>query len=211
MSKNKCLALAVFAVAALLLVSCDSGQPAAPVPVPQPVQMPVAPPPPPPPPPQVVVPPATPLLPVAAAEPAQPAAKGGGGKGDGVDKPLPGKGTTGDELVGIYSCKLDADALPTGPFKLPQFGCRIYKSDSGALKLGPSSRGIAALNGDITDPTAAGFFVTGGYKFPGNDLKIKARMQLKAGTPIQYVGKGRGALNDSKDTKIAYTLTMIRK
>ncbi len=215
MSENILKALAFCALGTLFILGCDTGQPAPapqavqPAPLPQPIQpapQPVAAP---------VAPPPTPLMPVVDAEPEKPADDGarprGKGKVDGIDKPLPGKATEGDELIGNYSCKLDAKGLPLGPFKLPEYGCRIFRADDGKLRLGPTSRSIASLRGEVQSPTQAGFFVVGGYKFPGNRLDVKARMKLKPGGKVVYSGKGRGTLNKDKSNKINYTLTMTRK
>ncbi len=218
MLRNTFKSSLLFVLAAFVILGCDSGQqtefpgvmqapPAQippvqnPVPVaapPQPVAAPATPPP-------------TPLMPVAEASKTTDNTKRSKGKGDTVDKPLPGPKTPGDELVGNYSCKLNSKGLPLGPFKLPAFGCRIFKADDGGLKLGPTSRSIATLRGTIKDSTAAGFFVIGGYKFPGNNLSIKARMQRKPGGKAVYSGKGRGMLNKDKSSKIQYTLTMTRQ
>ncbi|MCP4606895.1 MAG: hypothetical protein GY847_41365 [Proteobacteria bacterium] len=214
MSTNIYKGLWLSVLAALLILGCDSGQEAIqpPAPVPPPVQQapvlqPVAAP---------VVPPPTPLVPVAAAVDAKPAGDDlrhtkRKAKADGVDKALPGEKTEGDELIGNYSCKLDSKDLPLGPFKLPALGCRIFKADDGSLKLGPTSPGIASIRGKIESPTQGGFFVTGGYKFPGNKLGIKVRMQRKPGAKAVYAGKGRGMLNKDKSTKRVYTLNMTKK
>jgi hypothetical protein len=214
-SRNIYKVLVLITLIAIPISGCNSGQPE---PAPQAVQVPqvqIAPPvqqapvvqP-------VAAPPPTPLLPLAE-EVAE--TKGSSGissklpKVDGVDVPLPGKQTEGDELIGNYACVLDAKDLPLGPFKLPALGCRIYRADDGSLNLGPTSRGIAGIRGTIQNPTEAGFFVTGGYKFPGNELGIKVRMQRKPGAQVVYSGKGRGMLNDDKNTKKDYTLTMTKK
>lgn len=208
-----------------VLAACDSGQnQGAPLNAPQaqlppvqpvqqlPVQQPIA---------QVAAPPATPLIPLSEEEGEAVATKGSKSKGttkpkvptgvDEVDIPLPGKKIEGDELIGNYGCQVDAEGLPTGPFKLPALGCRIYRAEDGTLKLGPTTKNIAAIKGNIQNPTDAGFFIVGGFKFPGNSLDIKTRMQRKPGDPVVYSGKGRGALNDGKGMKTSYTFTMTKK
>ena len=208
MSTNIIKVLALSMLVCAVVLGCNQEQPQ---PVPQAVQVPAPAPVAPPPVAQpVVAPPPTPLLPLA--EEVE-EAKGGTGKskGAGVDAPLPGKEIEGDELVGNYSCVLDAKDLPLGPFKLPALGCRIYRADDGALKLGPTSRGIAGISGTIQNPKESGFYITGGYKFPGNELSLKVRMQKKQGAGVVYSGKGRGMLNTDKDTKKDYTLTMTKK
>ncbi len=215
MSKNIWKAVMFSVLVSLLISGCDSGQqtsvpvvqPPAPQPMP-PVPQPVAVAP--------VAPPPTPLVPIAEAVEEQSANKGGRqakrkSGGDSIDKPLPGNKTGGDELVGNYSCKLNSKDLPLGPFKLPGFGCRIFRANNGDLRIGPSSPGIAAIRGKIDNPTDTGFFIAGGYQFPGNKLSIKVRMKRKAGAKPEYAGKGRGMLNKDKSTKKEYTFEMKKK
>ena len=158
-------------------------------------------------------PPATPLIPIsdepATAEPSTPRKSTGSGAGSGIDKKLPGSETSGDELIGNYSCAVDSKQLSIGPFKAPPFGCKIYRTGDGSLKISSSSEGAGSFKGNVTDQTAAGFFVTGKYEIAGNTLVIKARMAL-AGAG-KYSGKGRGRFNDDKSTQINYKLTMTRK
>lgn len=202
------LALCVFSVC--LAAGCNEPQPQ-PMPVqpPQqvaPVQPMVQ---------QPAPPPPTPLIPLAAAEPEKKAdsepgrSTGGGAGGANVDKEIKGPETSGDELLGNYTCQMDIKGLklPLG-MKLPGFGCRVYKASDGTVMIGPSSQGVASLKGSISEPKATGFFIIGGYKFPGNEFSIKVRMLRKgAGT---FSGAGRASLNDDKKTKISYTLTMTK-
>jgi hypothetical protein len=214
--KNICTRLIPLSLAFLSVAGCDSGSgnvvptpmvtppayPAVQQPVPVPVAVPA---------PIVAAPPGTPLMPVVDEVVQTPPRAGSRGPAfSGVDKPLPGQKSEGDHLVGSYSCQLDAKGLPLGPFKLPTFGCRIFRKDDGSLNLG-SSHGIASLRGTIQNPTSKGFFVVGGYKFPGNRLIVKARMVKRPGAGEVYMGKGRGSLNDDKKTKKQYTLTMTKQ
>ncbi|MCP4675805.1 MAG: hypothetical protein GY854_09930 [Deltaproteobacteria bacterium] len=222
MSRNICILLAFGLLVGFLSLGCgliggeETPQPApvvqAPMPMPappppvqQPVPQPVAAP---------VAPPPTPLVPVGddidkVPEDNKPKPKWK--KVDGIDKPIPGKATEGDELIGAYFCNLNSKELSLGPIKLPQFGCRIYRADDGKLRVGSSSSSIAKLRGTVESPTALGFFITGKYKFPGNAFKIKTRMKLKPGAKVVYSGKGRGTLNDDKKSKKKFTLVMTRK
>lgn len=221
MSKNLWLQSVISVLAMSILFGCNTGEQAEPVQTVAPAQIPSAPVPPQPAvapqpaTPEVVTPPATPLVPIGETVAETSSGSSGSGSSGGkesIDKPLPGKTTTGDELVGNYSCNVDAKGLPLGPFKLPAFGCRIYKSsDDGSLKVGPTAQSAASMNGSISDSTAAGFFIVGQYTFPGNKLGIKARMKLKPGGKVQYSGNGRGRLNDDKKTSINYSLVMTRK
>jgi hypothetical protein len=204
--------------ALFLVTACNNGQQApAPQPmltVPPQVPMQVAPVPTPVPQPQVAVPtppPPTPLIPVNDAPPVEEPKhhSGGGGVGN-IDKPLPGKETPGDELIGAYTCSMDSKKLTIGPFKAPPFGCRIYRSQSdNSLKIGSSSEGAGSLKGDVTDQTAAGFFVNAKYELSGNKLAVKAKMKLSG--VGKYAGSGRGRFNDDKSNEIDYKLTMTRK
>ncbi len=212
MSKRFIRALALCVLTVGLAAGCNEPQPQ-PMPQPMPVQPPapvqpaVA---------QPAPPPPTPLVPLTAAEPVQqPGAKSsrstsGGGGGANVDKEIKGPETSGDELLGNYACNMDLKGLklPLG-MKLPSFGCRIYRASDGTVKLGPSSQSVASLQGTIQDPKATGFFMVGGYKFPGNEFRVKTRMIRKgAGT---FSGAGRATLNDDKKTKVKYTLSMEKK
>jgi hypothetical protein len=208
--KRFCKELVLGVLAALFVIGCTAAEPA-PAPQPAPPPMPIAQPAPIPVPAPVVAPPATPLTPVAEEvaaddDPVKPRGSGVAG----VDKPLPGKDTTGEELLGNYTCKVDVKGMSLGPFKLPGVGCRIFKADDGAVKLGPVSKSVGSLRGNISDSTSAGFFVTGAYTFPGNKLAIKSRMKRK-GTSNEYSGKGRGMLNGDKSNKIQYTMSMVKK
>lgn len=198
----------------VFVAACDSGQPAPPPPqnIPQvPMQMPpqVAPPVQP----QVAVPappPATPLIPVGdepAVEPETP--KKGTSTGGSIDAPLPGKGTTGDELIGNYSCSIESKQLSLGPIKPPPFGCKIFRSESGDLKMASTSDGAGSMKGNISDPKEGGFFVSGKYEMGGNTLAVKSRLKLVS--PGKYKGKGRGVFNDDKSSKIDYQMTMTRQ
>ena len=225
MSRNIIMTLALFVLVASVVTGCKAGQnegeaqsAQVQLPAAQPIQqlpapVPVAAP-------QVqAAPPPTPLIPLAA-EPGEAVASKGTGTGkvrpkvpgvDGVDVPLPGNKIQGDELIGNYGCVLDAEGLPLGPFKLPALGCRIYRADDGTLRLGPTTQNIAAIQGTIENPTDTGFFVVGGFKFPGNKLNIKARLQKKPGAETVYSGKGRGMLNEDKNMQKNYTLTLTKK
>ena len=148
--------------------------------------------------------PATPLVPVVA----EPDTKSTGKikKGIvGIDKPLPGKETSGDELVGNYTCTIKTGDLPLG-ISPPPSGCKIYKAGDGSLKMGSNGNGIT---GDVTSPKASGFFIIGKYQLPGNKFNIKARMSRKG--VGNFSGKGRGVLNGNKAKAIKYTLTMKKK
>jgi hypothetical protein len=134
--------------------------------------------------------------------------KGGGGAG--IDKALPGIETSGDELLGNYSCKVDAKKLQLGPFKAPPFGCKIQKSGDGSLKVASSSEGTGSMTGTVKDSTAVGFFIVGKYEVAGNTLAIKARMK-RQGVEDKFVGRGRGRFNDDKSNQINYKLTMTKK
>jgi len=213
--KNGIISVTVVFGALLLAAGCNSGQPAAqpaqnvpqvpaqapPQAVPAPAQPVVTAPP---------APPATPLIPVPDAPAAAPATpKKGTSSGGGIDAKLPGKGTSGDELIGNYSCAINSKKLSIGPIKPPPFGCKIFRSQSGDLKISSSSDGAGSMKGSVNDQTEAGFFVNGKYEMAGNSLAIKARMKL-AGAG-KYSGKGRGRFNDDKSSQIDYTLTMTRR
>ena len=198
------------ALAALVAFGCNSEpQPLPQLPqamVPQPVvaqpivAQPVAPP--------VVQtpPPETPLVPIA--EPvADAAGKTGTGGGGGIDKAITGPKTTGDELVGNYTCAITSKEFPFG-LNPPASGCRIYKAGDGSLKIGPVGR-QAGISGSISDPKAAGFHVVGTYNLSPIKLDIKARMLRKGAG--KFVGKGRGVLNGDKANQINYTLTMTQQ
>ena len=158
-------------------------------------------------------PPATPLMPVGdtvdSPSDSSSSSKGSTGGKANIDKPLPGQATSGDELLGAYSCRIDSKQLQIGPIKLPPFGCKIFKAGDGSLKVGSTSDGAGSIKGDVKDQTAAGFFITGKFEMSGNNLAIKARMQTKG--VGKYVGSGRSRLNDDKSAQISYTLTMTRK
>jgi hypothetical protein len=135
-------------------------------------------------------------------------AKKGSGSGS-IDKPLSGNATSGDELIGNYSCAIDSKQLSIGPFKAPPFGCKIYRSQDGALKVSSSSEGAGSMKGDIKDQTVTGFFVNGKYDLSGNAMAIKAKMKLSGAG--KYTGSGRSRFNDDKSNQIDYKLTMTRK
>lgn len=160
--------------------------------------------------PAVQTPPATPLIPVGDIDntPAPSVSTGKKVGSGGIDKKLPGPATSGDELVGGYTCQINSKKLQIGPIKLPSFGCRIYKASDGSLKVGSTSQGAGSLKGNVQDQTAVGFFIAGKYEMGGNSLSIKAKMKLSGAT--KYVGNGRGRLNNDKSTQIKYTLTMTR-
>ncbi|MCU0663948.1 MAG: hypothetical protein MUC50_16680 [Myxococcota bacterium] len=191
------------------LVGCNAQE----QPVPQPIAVaPVMPVPQPIPQPQMTPPPPTPLLPVVQEEP-QPATgsgKGGGGGGGNVDAKIKGPATSGEELIGAYSCTLDSKKidLPLG-IKLPPFGCRIYQGGDGTLKLGPTSQSIASVAGTITDPKAAGFHVVGKATFANQTMGIKVRMVRKG--VDTFSGSGKGAMNDDKKSAVSYTLVMTKQ
>ncbi len=209
MSRNNLEQFLLMVVASLtVFASCNNNEAAqAPAPPPQAV----APAPAPPPPPAAVPaqPPATPLVPVGEGSNtgvAAPSAGSGGGKAS-IDKALPGAKTSGDELLGNYSCAIDAKQLKLGPFKAPPVGCKIFKAGD-TLKVASTAEGAGSIKGTVQDPSESGFFITGQYEVAGNALTIKARM---TGTGDKYVGKGRGRFNDDKTTQINYTLTMTKK
>ena len=155
---------------------------------------------------QTPPPPQTPLVPIA--EPvADTAGKTGTGGGGGIDKAITGPKTTGDELVGNYSCAITSKEFPFG-LNPPPSGCRIYKAGDGSLKIGPVGR-QAGISGSIGDPKAAGFHVVGTYNLSPIKLDIKARM-LRKGVG-KFSGKGRGVLNGDKANQINYTLTMTQQ
>ena len=168
--------------------------------VPQPVvPQPVAPP--------VVVappPPETPLVPIE--EPVAVNTGKAGGQGGGVDKAIGGPATTGDELVGNYTCAITSKEFPFG-LNPPPSGCRIYKAGDGSLKVGPSGR-QGGVSGSISDPKAAGFHIVGTYNLSPVKLDIKARMLRKGAG--KFSGNGRGVLNGDKANQIGYTLTMTQ-
>jgi len=196
----------------ILVAACNNSQPAAPPQPASPAPMQLPPQPAPVAQPQVAVPappPATPLVPVAepVAEPATP--KKGSSSGGSINAPLPGKGTTGDELIGNYKCSIESKKLSIGPIKPPPFGCKIYRSEGGDLKISSTSDGAGSMKGNITDPKSGGFFVSGQYEAAGNKLGIKSRMKLTS--PGNYKGKGQGVFNEDKSSKIDYTMTMKRQ
>lgn len=155
---------------------------------------------------QTPPPPETPLVPIA--EPvAATTGKTGTGTGGGVDKAISGPKTTGDELVGNYTCQITSKEFPFG-LNPPASGCRIYKAGDGSLKIGPVGR-QAGISGSISDPKAAGFHVVGTYNLSPIKLDIKARM-LRQGAS-KFSGKGRGVLNGDKANQINYTLTMTQQ
>lgn len=116
----------------------------------------------------------------------------------------------GDALLGEYLCSLEAVGLPLGPFKLTPFGCRIFKEEDGALKLGRTSQGIASLQGDVGRPDPDGFHLTGVFKFPGNGLTIKTRMKRRPGAKGIYEGKGQGILNSGKEARKEFLLILTK-
>jgi hypothetical protein len=214
---GKILALATLAFL-VLAVGCNSSQQAQPAQLAP--QQPVAPP-------QQVMPvqpapaaqvaaapaapPPTPLTPVGdTVETPAPSSSGKKiGSGGNIDKPLPGTATSGDELIGAYTCRIDSKKLQIGPIKMPPFGCKIFKAGDGSLKVASTAEGAGSLKGNVKDHTAAGFFVTGKFEFGGNSMAIKAKMKLKG--VGKYEGNGRGRLNDDKAAQISYKLTMTRK
>lgn len=123
---------------------------------------------------------------------------------------LAGGEDAGDALLGDYSCRIDSAELPLGPFELTPFGCRIFRAEDGALKLGRTSQGIASLRGDIRNPTEHGFFITGVFKFPGNGLTLKVKMELSPGEKVIYEGRGLGRLNSGDEIRKKFILTIIR-
>lgn len=161
--------------------------------------------------PQVMPPPPTPLMPIVqeVAVPAK-ATGGSGGGGGNVDAKIKGPATTGEELLGNYSCALDSKKVdfPLG-VKLPPFNCRIYQAGDGTLKLGPTSQSMASVSGTITDPKAAGFHVVGKATFANQSLGIKMRMVRKG--VDKFEGSGKGAMNDAKKSMVTYTLVMTKQ
>ena len=155
-------------------------------------------------------PPATPLIPISD-EPAvaAPAPKKSTGSGSSIDKKLPGSETSGDELIGNYSCDVNSKQLSIGPFKTPPFGCKIYRAGDGSLKVASSAEGAGSFKGNVNNQTAAGFFINGKYEIAGNALTIKSRLTTSG--VGKYSGKGEGKFNDDKSNKIKYTISMTRK
>lgn len=200
------LTLALLCVVAITaMVSCNAQEPA-----PQPIAVaPVMPAPQP----QAPPPPPTPLIPVLQ-ETAVPQPSGSPGKASGgsanVDAKIQGPGTSGEELIGQYSCSLDSKKvnLPLG-VKLPPFNCRIYQAADGALKLGPTAQGMASVTGNISDPKAAGFHVVGKATFAGQSMNIKMRMVRKGADT--FSGSGKGSMNDDKKAEVTYTLVMTKQ
>jgi len=202
--------LGALALAALVAFGCNN---TADQPLPQlpqamipPVMAPpvVAPPVAPPPVVQAPPPPETPLVPIAEPVVADTGKTGKGGGG--IDKAISGPATTGDELVGNYTCQITSKEFPFG-LNPPASGCRIFKAGDGSLKIGPVGR-QGGINGTVTDPKAAGFHVVGTYNLSPIKLDIKARM-LRQGAN-KFSGKGRGVLNGDKANQINYTLTMTQ-
>jgi len=149
-------------------------------------------------------PPETPLIAIAETVTETTGKTGGGGGG--IDKAISGPATTGDELVGNYTCQITSKDFPFG-LNPPASGCRIYKAGDGSLKIGPVGR-QGGISGTISDPKAAGFHVVGTYNLSPIKLDIKARMLRQGAT--KFSGKGRGVLNGDKANQIAYTLTMTQ-
>ncbi len=213
---HKTVNLSVVALsgAFLLLTACKDQQPAPPAQTPPPAQVAPAAPAVPTAPVQAAAPaapPATPLIPVDDTPPAVApiTAPKSTGAGAGIDKAIPGKETSGDELIGNYACAVDSKQLSLGPFKVPPFGCKIFRSGDGSLKIASSAEGAGSFKGSVANQTAAGFFVNARYEVAGNSLVIKARMTT-AGAG-KYAGRGRGRFNDDKSNQINYKLTMTRK
>ena len=150
-------------------------------------------------------PPETPLVPIE--EPVAETTTTGKGTGAGVDKAISGPATTGDELVGNYTCQITSKEFPFG-LNPPASGCRIYKAGDGGLRIGPVGR-QSGISGTISDPKAAGFHVVGTYNLSPIKLDIKARMLRKGAG--KFSGAGRGVLNGDKANKINYTLTMTQQ
>jgi hypothetical protein len=201
------LTLALLCVVAITAIaSCKAQEPA-----PQPIAVaPVMPAPQP----QVPPPPPTPLVPVLqeVAAPPQPSSSAGKATGGGanVDAKIQGPTTSGEELIGQYSCSLDSKKvnLPLG-VKLPPFNCRIYQAADGTLKLGPTAQGMASVTGNISDPKAAGFHVVGKATFAGQTMNIKMRMVRKGADT--FSGSGKGSMNDDKKSDVTYTLSMTKQ
>jgi hypothetical protein len=149
-------------------------------------------------------PPETPLVPIAEPVVADTGKTGKGGGG--IDKAISGPATTGDELVGNYTCQITSKEFPFG-LNPPASGCRIYKAGDGSLRIGPVGR-QGGISGTVTDPKAAGFHVVGTYNLSPIKLDIKARMLRQGAT--KFSGKGRGVLNGDKANQINYTLTMTQ-
>lgn len=194
------VALAAVCLAAFATMGCQS-EPVAPQ-LPMVVQQPVVPvvAPVPPPPPPAPEPPATPLVPIVEEAPV---AKAGGG-GGGVCKNIPGIATPGDEILGNYTCKFDVD-LPFG-MKPPAFDCALRRQGDGAIRIMPAG-GAAALNGPVTETKTGGFRLDATWTYPGIKLRVGSCMMRK-GTGFQ--GSGQGILNDDKNKKTKFKLTMTR-
>lgn len=212
--KNILLVLSSVAFAAMMITGCGllggeeqppppelAAAPAAPVAAPAPVA------------PVVAAPPRTDLIPVVQEEAevdtsAQktPSKNPGKKAGDDVDKEIKGPAIEGDELLGNYTCTITSSEFPMG-LNPPPSGCRIFRGAEGNLRIGPTNRGLG-LQGQITDPKEAGFHVNGSYNIGIGKFKVKARM-LKKGEG-NYKGNGNGYLNDNKDNKMKYQLTIAK-
>jgi hypothetical protein len=199
--------LATVFISAVVAGGCQS-EPAAPqlpvgyqmpvmAPVVAPVPEPVAPP--------VPEPPPTPLIPIVEETPA--AQPGKAAAGTGICKNIPGIATNGDEIVGNYMCKLDTNDLPMG-ITPPPFACALRKQGDDSVRIMPSGT-AASLSGPVTETKAAGFRLDGTWSFMNNKLRIGACMMRKGAG--KFVGSGSGILNDKKDKKIKFTLTMTKQ
>jgi hypothetical protein len=199
--------VATICTAAVVVVGCQSEPvapqlpvgyqlpPVAPVaPVVAPVPEPVAP--------ALPEPPPTPLTPIVEETPVK---EPGKAVGTGICKNIPGIVTNGDEVVGNYMCKLDTNDLPMG-ITPPPFGCALRKGGDGSVSMVPMGREAAAIRGPVTETKAAGFRLDGTWSFMNNKLRIGACMMRKGAGKFQ--GSGSGILNDKKDKKVKFTLTM---
>jgi len=209
--KTMIITVATACIVAAVAVGCQSEPvapqlpvgyqmpPIAPVaPVVAPAPVPVAPP--------VPEPPPTPLIPIVEETPAAPTGKAGSGTG--ICKNIPGIATPGDEIVGNYMCKLDTNDLPMG-ITPPPFGCALRKGGDGSLSIMPMGRDAAAIRGPVTETKAAGFRLDGTWSFMNNKLRLGSCMMRKGAG--KFVGNGSGILNDKKDKKIKFTLTMTQQ
>ena len=113
------------------------------------------------------------------------------------------------KLPGTYSCEIRSSELPLGPFKLPRFGCRIFKDKSGVLVV-KTSRGLASLNGMIRRTTEGGFKVIGHFRFPGHQLRINVQMTELPEKRGSFEGRAAGLLNTDKREFKNYWLLMAK-
>lgn len=210
MLKHILIGFILLGLLAMGIIGCNTQteQPAPPVVAPAPAPA-VAPAPAPAPAPAVPAPPRTELIPIDQPQEAvasgTPSGKGRTKGPGGVDAPISGPATEGDELLGNYTCQITSDEFPMG-INPPPSGCRITKAGDGSLNIRPT--GNIGLRGNVTDPKAKGFFINGSYNVGLGQFKVKARM-IRQGAN-SFKGNGRGTMNDNKDKAIKYKLTMTK-